>query len=77
MTMQSQMTNLRLNTAEYMKMSFTSSIGPKVRKASFAALEKAAPEARLFTATVDDGLNEVAYIVPGLGDACDRQFGPR
>ena len=42
-----------------------------------AALEKAAPEARLFTATVDDGLNEVAYIVPGLGDAGDRQFGPR
>ena len=42
-----------------------------------AALEKAAPEARLFTATIDDGLNDVAYIVPGLGDAGDRQFGPR
>ena len=26
---------------------------------------------------VDDGLNDVAYIVPGLGDAGDRQFGPR
>jgi uracil phosphoribosyltransferase len=42
-----------------------------------AALEKAAPRARLFTAAVDDGLNENAYIVPGLGDAGDRQFGPR
>ncbi|HWF71586.1 MAG TPA: uracil phosphoribosyltransferase [Mycobacterium sp.] len=42
-----------------------------------AALERAAPNARLFTAAVDDGLNEVAYIVPGLGDAGDRQFGPR
>lgn len=42
-----------------------------------AALEKAAPEARLFTATIDDGLNGDAYIVPGLGDAGDRQFGPR
>ena len=42
-----------------------------------AALEKAAPEARLFTATIDDGLNDAAYIVPGLGDAGDRQFGPR
>jgi len=42
-----------------------------------AALEKAAPQARLFTATIDDGLNEDAYIVPGLGDAGDRQFGPR
>lgn len=42
-----------------------------------AALEKAAPQMRLFTATVDDGLNADAYIVPGLGDAGDRQFGPR
>jgi uracil phosphoribosyltransferase len=42
-----------------------------------AALEKAAPDARLFTAAIDDGLNDVAYIVPGLGDAGDRQFGPR
>jgi uracil phosphoribosyltransferase len=42
-----------------------------------AALEKAAPNARVFTAAIDDGLNEVAYILPGLGDAGDRQFGPR
>ncbi|GAY18924.1 uracil phosphoribosyltransferase [Mycobacterium sp. shizuoka-1] len=42
-----------------------------------AALQAAAPEARLFTATIDEGLNEIAYIVPGLGDAGDRQFGPR
>ena len=42
-----------------------------------AALEKTAPQIRLFTATIDDGLNSDAYIVPGLGDAGDRQFGPR
>ncbi len=42
-----------------------------------AAVEAAAPDVRLFTAAIDDGLNEVAYIVPGLGDAGDRQFGPR
>ncbi|MGU3653554.1 uracil phosphoribosyltransferase [Mycolicibacterium sp. A43C] len=42
-----------------------------------AALEEAAPGIRLITAAVDDGLNEIAYIVPGLGDAGDRQFGPR
>lgn len=42
-----------------------------------AALQNVAPDARLFTAAVDDGLNEIAYIVPGLGDAGDRQFGPR
>jgi uracil phosphoribosyltransferase len=32
---------------------------------------------RIFTASIDDGLNANAYIVPGLGDAGDRQFGPR
>jgi uracil phosphoribosyltransferase len=42
-----------------------------------AALHKAAPNARLFTAAVDDGLDDNSYIVPGLGDAGDRQFGPR
>ncbi|HNM85571.1 MAG: uracil phosphoribosyltransferase [Mycobacterium sp.] len=42
-----------------------------------AALERHAPNVRLFTAAIDDGLNEIAYIVPGLGDAGDRQFGPR
>ncbi|WP_067509820.1 uracil phosphoribosyltransferase [Actinoplanes sp. TFC3] len=30
---------------------------------------------RLVTASIDDGLNEKKYIVPGLGDAGDRQFG--
>ncbi len=40
-----------------------------------AALEAAAPGVRLFVAAVDGGLNERAYIVPGLGDAGDRQFG--
>ncbi len=42
-----------------------------------AALEKAAPQARLFTAAIDERLDENAYIIPGLGDAGDRQFGPR
>jgi uracil phosphoribosyltransferase len=30
---------------------------------------------RLVTASVDQGLNDKAFIVPGLGDAGDRQFG--
>ncbi|UXA08162.1 uracil phosphoribosyltransferase [Mycobacterium sp. SMC-2] len=42
-----------------------------------AALEKTVPGAHLFTVALDDGLNENAYIVPGLGDAGDRQYGPR
>lgn len=41
------------------------------------ALEELAPDLKIVTATIDDGLNDIAYIVPGLGDAGDRQFGPR
>lgn len=41
-----------------------------------AAVKKAAPDARVFSAAIDKGLNKSAYIVPGLGDAGDRQFGP-
>lgn len=32
---------------------------------------------RLITAAIDPGLNSDAYIVPGLGDAGDRLYGPR
>lgn len=32
---------------------------------------------RLVTAAIDPELNEDAYIVPGLGDAGDRLYGPR
>jgi uracil phosphoribosyltransferase len=42
-----------------------------------AALEKTGTGVRVFTAAIDDGLNDISYIVPGLGDAGDRQFGPR
>ena len=33
------------------------------------------PDITLFTASIDDGLNENWYIVPGLGDMGDRLFG--
>jgi uracil phosphoribosyltransferase len=33
------------------------------------------PDVPVYTAAVDDGLNERAYILPGLGDAGDRYFG--
>ncbi|MFI6171851.1 uracil phosphoribosyltransferase [Nocardia sp. NPDC051052] len=42
-----------------------------------AALADSGHPVNLVTAAVDAGLNEHAYIVPGLGDAGDRQFGPR
>jgi uracil phosphoribosyltransferase len=40
-----------------------------------AALQKAHPDVDIHLAAVDDHLNERGYIVPGLGDAGDRQFG--
>lgn len=40
-----------------------------------AALDDAGLSIRLFTAAIDDHLNDDAFIVPGLGDAGDRQFG--
>ena len=33
------------------------------------------PDVAIYTASIDDGLNEKCYIVPGLGDAGDRIFG--
>ena len=41
------------------------------------ALEESGLPVRLVTAVIDDSLNEQAYIVPGLGDAGDRLYGPR
>ena len=38
------------------------------------AVLDADPDVRLFTCALDEGLNENAYIVPGLGDAGDRIF---
>ncbi len=39
------------------------------------ALQDAHPDVDIHLAAVDDRLNEKGYIVPGLGDAGDRQFG--
>ena len=40
-----------------------------------ARIERSGIETRVITAAVDSHLNDKAYIVPGLGDAGDRQFG--
>lgn len=39
------------------------------------ALHKAHPDVPIHLAALDSHLNEKCYIVPGLGDAGDRQFG--
>jgi uracil phosphoribosyltransferase len=40
-----------------------------------AAMQAAHPDVPIHLAAIDDHLNERGYIVPGLGDAGDRQFG--
>jgi len=38
-------------------------------------LSTAHPDVPIYVAAVDERLNDIGYIVPGLGDAGDRQFG--
>ncbi|HFZ6907737.1 TPA: uracil phosphoribosyltransferase [Streptococcus agalactiae] len=42
-----------------------------------AALQEAHPDVDIYTAALDEKLNEHGYIVPGLGDAGDRLFGTK
>jgi uracil phosphoribosyltransferase len=41
------------------------------------AVQKAHPDVDIYLAAMDDHLNEIGYIVPGLGDAGDRIFGTK
>ena len=41
------------------------------------ALEAAHPDVEVYTASIDERLNEHGYILPGLGDAGDKIFGTR
>ena len=41
------------------------------------AVLDADPDVRIFTCSIDERLNEDAYILPGLGDAGDRIFGTK
>ncbi|GAB3358067.1 uracil phosphoribosyltransferase [Micromonospora halotolerans] len=43
--------------------------------AGIERLERSGLPLRLVTASIDEGLNDRMFIVPGLGDAGDRQFG--
>jgi uracil phosphoribosyltransferase len=40
-----------------------------------ALMQKTHPDVPIFLACIDDHLDQNGYIVPGLGDAGDRQFG--
>ena len=39
------------------------------------ALRSAHPDVPIYVAQIDERLNDIGFIVPGLGDAGDRQFG--
>lgn len=41
------------------------------------AVEKAHPDVIIYTASIDDHLDENGYIMPGLGDAGDKIFGTK
>lgn len=41
------------------------------------AVRKSFPEVEIYLATLDEKLNEIGYILPGLGDAGDRIFGTK
>ncbi|MGM0396006.1 MAG: uracil phosphoribosyltransferase [Bacillota bacterium] len=41
------------------------------------AVQEAAPDVDIYLASIDEKLNDHAYIVPGLGDAGDRLFGTK
>jgi uracil phosphoribosyltransferase len=42
-----------------------------------ARLEREHPDVMVYTAAIDDHLNENGYIIPGLGDAGDKIFGTK
>ena len=42
-----------------------------------ANLQESHPDVPIWTAAIDDHLDEHGYIIPGLGDAGDRLFGTK
>ena len=69
-----------LATIEMLKKAGCKDIRCLVLVAAPEGIEKvlsAHPDVRIFTASVDQGLNDHGYIIPGLGDAGDKIFGTR
>ena len=40
-------------------------------------IEQVHPDVEIYTASIDERLNEIGYILPGLGDAGDKIFGTK
>jgi len=56
-------------------VSRTKYIGLIAAPEGIARLQKDHPDVPIYVGAVDSHLNEIGYIVPGLGDAGDREFG--
>ena len=56
-------------------ISASSACWPRPKASS--ASPRRIPDVPIFTAAIDDHLNELGYIVPGLGDAGDRMYGTK
>lgn len=69
-----------LATIEMLKKAGCQEIRCLVLVAAPEGIEKitsAHPDVKIYTASVDECLNEKGYIIPGLGDAGDKIFGTR
>ena len=69
-----------LATIEMLKKAGCKEIRCLVLVAAPEGIEKilsAHPDVKIFTASVDMGLNDHGYIIPGLGDAGDKIFGTK
>ena len=67
-------------TIDMLKKAGCSQIRALVLVAAPEGIERvraAHPDVDIYTASVDQGLNDDGYIVPGLGDAGDKIFGTR
>lgn len=69
-----------LTTIEMLKKAGCKEIRCLVLVAAPEGIDKvlsAHPDVKIFTASVDQGLNDHGYIIPGLGDAGDKIFGTK
>ena len=44
---------------------------------AFARIEESHPDVDIYVASIDEKLNDIGYILPGLGDAGDKIFGTK
>jgi uracil phosphoribosyltransferase len=64
----------RIKTAAPKSIKFACIVASPEGLASFHEVH---PEVTIFTAAIDEGLDQHGYILPGLGDAGDRLFGTK